>query len=211
MPHAAIGGGTGDKRSGFGALSPGDGVRCDSYPAGVVTDREWLHRDMPTHVDLDRKFERLSDEDDFDPDALRARVAFGLADSSWDDLLKEPRVVILAEAGTGKTHELRTKAEALKASNHAAFFCRIEDLGSDGLPEALDPADDDAFRAWLEGSDHGRFFLDSVDEACLTNPGSFKTALRHFSRAVGTAPRTGRRSALRLALATGGRTRTSRL
>ena len=142
---------------------------------------------MPTHVDLDRKFARLGDEENFDPDALRARVAFGLADLGWDDLLREPRVVILAEAGTGKTHELRAKAEALKAEGLAAFFCRIEYLASDGLPEALDPADDEPFRVWLEAGDHGWFFLDSVDEARLANTNSFETALRHLRRSLGDA------------------------
>ncbi|MFQ5955438.1 MAG: hypothetical protein ACE5JZ_10280, partial [Kiloniellales bacterium] len=109
---------------------------------------------MPTHVDLDRTFWSLGDEKDFDPDELRARAWFGLSGLSWNDLLKKPRVVILAEAGTGKTHELHAKAEALKAEGRAAFFCRIEDLASDGLPAALDPVDDEFFQAWQEGGDH---------------------------------------------------------
>ena len=81
---------------------------------------------MHTHVALDRTFWPVGDEEDLDPDVQRAQAAFGLAGKSWEDLLEMPRVVILAEAGTGKTHELQVKAEALKAEGHAAFFCRIE-------------------------------------------------------------------------------------
>lgn len=142
---------------------------------------------MLTHVELDRAFLPLGDEKDFDPDELRVRAWFGLSGQSWNDLLKKPRVVILAEAGTGKTHELRAKAEALKAMGRAAFFCRIEDLASDGLPAALDPVDDDSYRAWQEGGDHGWYFLDAVNETHLVSPNSFEKALRRLCRALGAA------------------------
>ncbi len=92
----------------------------------LLCARERLLKNMPTHVDLDRTFWALGDREEFDPDIQRAHAAFGLLGTSWDELLKNPRVVILAEAGAGKTHEMQAKAAGLKAQDRAAFFCRLE-------------------------------------------------------------------------------------
>ena len=39
-----------------------------------------------------------------------------------------PRVVILAEAGAGKTEELRLRARTLQNEGKNAFFCRMESI-----------------------------------------------------------------------------------
>jgi hypothetical protein len=80
------------------------------------------------------------------------------------------RVVILAEAGTGKTHELRETARRLRREGKAAFFCRIEWLATDSLENALSEGNIEEVRSWLEGSHTAWFFLDSVDEARLGLP-----------------------------------------
>ncbi|MFN7870997.1 MAG: hypothetical protein ACK5QQ_02210, partial [Cyanobacteriota bacterium] len=49
-----------------------------------------------------------------------------LKSKSWDDLEQEFRCVILAEAGAGKTSELKYRAEFLKQQGKSAFFIRIE-------------------------------------------------------------------------------------
>src|SRR5262249_36200126 len=97
---------------------------------------------MLLHIELDRTFWPLGDGEEYDPDTLRAKARFGMHLIHWSDLLTMTRVVILAEAGTGKTHELRETARRLRREGKAAFFCHIEDLATDGLgynvPRKLD-------------------------------------------------------------------------
>ena len=92
---------------------------------------------MPRHIEVDRTFWPLGDGEEYDPDTLRAKARFGLNLMHWSDLLTMTRVVILAEAGTGKTHELRETARRLRREGKAAFLCHIEDLATDGLEKAL--------------------------------------------------------------------------
>jgi len=95
----------------------------------------------------------------------------------------EYRCVILAEAGAGKTAELRQRASVLASQGKPAFFIRIEDIES-GYHQAFEVGEEEQFRSWLESTGEAWFFLDSVDEARLDNPKTFKTALRLFSRSI---------------------------
>ena len=142
---------------------------------------------MPRHIELDRTFWPLGDGEEYDPDTLRAQARFGLHLMHWSNLLTMTRVVILAEAGTGKTHELRETARRLRREGKAAFFCRIEWLATDGLENALSEGNGEEVRSWLEGSHTAWFFLDSVDEARLANPQFFEKALRALARALNHA------------------------
>ena len=49
----------------------------------------------------------------------------------WPELLKEPRVVLLSEAGSGKTEEIRHVCRDLRERKSHAFFLRIEHLVKD--------------------------------------------------------------------------------
>jgi hypothetical protein len=101
----------------------------------------------------------------------------------WDDLLKKQRVVILAEASSGKTTEFKHLTETLQNTGKAAFFIAIENLADEGFISSLAPNTATLFENWQQGSDEGYFFLDSVDEARL-NRKSFERALRKFAQAV---------------------------
>ena len=142
---------------------------------------------MPRHIELDRTFWPLGDGEEYDPDTLRAQARFELHLMHWSNLLTMTRVVILAEAGTGKTHELRETARRLRREGKAAFFCRIEWLATDSLENALSEGSIEEVRSWLEGSHTAWFFLDSVDEARLANPQFFEKALRALARALNHA------------------------
>ena len=142
---------------------------------------------MLPHVELNRSFWRLGDTEEHDPDALRMRSALGLGDETWIDLLERPRVVILAEAGTGKIHELRETARRLRDEGKTAFFCRIEDLGELSLEQAIEIGNVEEFKEWsADGDNSGFFFLDSVDEARLKDPRYFERALRRLAKALGS-------------------------
>lgn len=105
---------------------------------------------------------------------------------TWEMLFTEYRVVILAEAGAGKTYELQRAANLLRNQGKAAFFIRIEDL-SDRFETAFEIGTAEAFSAWLSGTDEAWFFLDSVDELRLTEARAFEQALRYFADQVGPA------------------------
>jgi hypothetical protein len=85
---------------------------------------------------------------------------------SWNDLKLRRRVILLAEAYSGKTEEFRHQCEVLRAEDKPAFFLRIEDLDR-GTEQALDGQSIDRFRTWLTTFGEAWFFLDSVDEARL--------------------------------------------
>lgn len=105
---------------------------------------------------------------------------------TWDELFSEYRVIILAEAGAGKTYELKWAARHLAACDKTAFFIRVEDL-ADGFEAAFEVGTAEAFAAWLEGTNEAWFFLDSVDEIRLTEARAFELALRSFASRIGQA------------------------
>jgi hypothetical protein len=102
----------------------------------------------------------------------------------WSDLLDRSRVVLLAEASSGKSAEFHNTAAALRRRGNQAFYCTIEQLADGKLIAGMDAADAAAFAQWRAGTEPAWFFLDSVDEARL-NRKKFDDALRCLSRELG--------------------------
>lgn len=138
---------------------------------------------MEKYVPLHRQFSPISmSKEEAETDELV--TIWGYAESkSWDDLDREFRCVILAAAGAGKTEELRHRANELSDQGKPSFFIRIEDIEAD-FYTAFEIGDEEQFQAWLRSTEEAWFFLDSVDEARLDNPNTFKKALRQFARTV---------------------------
>ncbi|WP_316173379.1 MULTISPECIES: hypothetical protein [unclassified Bradyrhizobium] len=136
-------------------------------------------------VDLDRYFVPLhkDQEPSLDIGHLWGPSAAGWL--NWDELRRRRRVILLAEAASGKTKEFEHQCESLRASGKPAFFLRIEELADNAIESTLDGASIELFRSWLSGSGEAWFFLDAVDEAHL-NRKSFDSALKHFARDLGT-------------------------
>ncbi len=132
-------------------------------------------------VDLNRYFTPIAIdvEPNFEFLRLWEHKAPGWLD--WSELRGHRRVVLLAEASSGKSAEFRNQAEKLSAEGHTAFYLRIEELADQGFEAALDGNDAKIFKQWRNGANEGWFFLDSVDEARL-NRKSFETALKRFNR-----------------------------
>ncbi len=102
----------------------------------------------------------------------------------WDDLLKSQRILIVSEAGVGKTYECQKQRDILWETGDAAFFLELAQLAHNSLREMLSMEEDRRLDAWLiSQSDTATFFLDSIDELKLTL-GSFKVALAKLSRAL---------------------------
>lgn len=92
-------------------------------------------------------------------------------------------MVLLAEAGAGKTFEMEARANALRESGHAAFFIRIEDIDAD-FENAFEVGTRDNFAEWLSSTHEGWFFLDSIDESRLDNPRTFEKAIKRFGSRI---------------------------
>lgn len=95
----------------------------------------------------------------------------------WKTLLRSRRVLLISEAGTGKTFECELQAKSLFEAGEAAFFLRLETVASSGVANALYGKKKQRFNAWYAAaSGMGYFFLDSVDELELAH-GDFRDAL----------------------------------
>lgn len=121
-----------------------------------------------TTIPLDRRFYEWSDGG---IDRSRYRAAAGPSDDmlGWGVLLAKRRVVILAEAGSGKTEELAEQARLQSTAGKFAFYATVQDVGRDGLERALRSADRPRLNAWRASNEPGWFFVDSIDEAKLDN------------------------------------------
>lgn len=138
---------------------------------------------MPTFIDLQRRFRDLTQKELEDPEFLASLNdhPFG-SKVGWPELLKHPRVLLLAEAGAGKTFEMREQVRELVEQDRFAFFVAIEQLDREPLTQILSPADERRFEAW-KGDTRAPawFFLDAVDELKLTE-GKLERALSRIAR-----------------------------
>jgi hypothetical protein len=137
-------------------------------------------------IELNRTFHELSNNCDESYD-----IDFGLAlqggkSLHWPDLIKERRLIILSEAGSGKTMEIRHIALTLREQGKAAFFLRLEYIPGD-FEDAFEVGTFESFQDWVASSEEGWLLLDSVDEARLRNPGDFELAIRNVSRRIHAA------------------------
>jgi hypothetical protein len=104
----------------------------------------------------------------------------------WEELSKLRRVVLLAEAGAGKTEEMKAQARNISENEKFAFYATLQDVGRNGLFESLTIADQSRFTAWRASDARAHFFVDSIDEAKLDNV-RFEQALRQIANAIYSA------------------------
>jgi hypothetical protein len=144
-------------------------------------------------IELDRRFRKLDKESKREDIALASYTdeVFGLGllrdGLTWTELLDERLTVILGEAGSGKTWELRHRAAALADDGKFGFFIPLEGLASRSISEVLDQKKYQEFQSWKKGRDDAVFFLDSVDEAKFHRISDFLSALDQFRDAIGDA------------------------
>jgi hypothetical protein len=137
-------------------------------------------------IELSRTFHELSN-DSSENDTVDISRAFGVGERlRWPDLITIYRLIILSEAGSGKTAEIRNIARTLRDQGKPAFFLRLEHITRD-FEDAFEVGTYEAFKEWLASGEEGWLFLDSVDEARLRNPGDFELAIHKLSRRISTA------------------------
>lgn len=102
----------------------------------------------------------------------------------WGDLLNSKRILIISEAGAGKTFECRAQQQTLWAAGEPAFYVELADLARSNLRDLLSHHEEIRFDSWHRSqSEIASFFLDSIDELKLSL-GSFEQALKRLAKAV---------------------------
>jgi len=134
---------------------------------------------------IQRTFGSLSQEKSADIESLMLRDQLGLASAiDWNELLKSMRVLIVSEAGTGKTFECQAQHRLLWERGEPAFFLELSVLAVSPFVDLLSREEETRFHAWQTSqSDVATFFLDSIDELQLTL-GTFKQALNKLSKVL---------------------------
>lgn len=117
-------------------------------------------------VNLERTFTPVDKKEQLDwgSSALGRKYGGWL---SWPDLLEKPYTIVLAEAGGGKTEELRFQSQKIVDSGSIAFYMTVQSVAERGVERSLTPVEVEKYRSWLGSDGVATFFVDSVDEAKL--------------------------------------------
>lgn len=67
----------------------------------------------------------------------------------WDELLLSQRVVMVSEAGAGKTYECQTQQARLWQAGEPAFFLELATLAGSSVRDMLTYDEEQRFDAWL--------------------------------------------------------------
>jgi hypothetical protein len=134
---------------------------------------------------IERTFNDISEESITKADRQDFLVNLGWSNGiGWNDLFHSKRVLIISEAGTGKTFECRAQCKLLWDAGEPSFFLDLATLANSSLRDMLTYQEEARFEAWLSSqSDIATFFLDSIDELKLSL-GSFEKALKTLNKGI---------------------------
>src|SRR5471030_806955 len=98
---------------------------------------------------IQRTFRNLSQEEiaDIEQASLLSRLGWA-KDVSWETLLESQRVLIISEAGAGKTFECRAQQQALWEKGEPAFFLELSQLATTNLPDLLSREEEERLEDW---------------------------------------------------------------
>lgn len=140
-----------------------------------------MSNDIDEFIQLHRTFNDLALSEEEGKESELVRLMRGDKPTQWAELLEEPRVVLLSEAGSGKTEEIRHVCRDLRLRKKHAFFLRIEHVAQD-FDASFEEGTPEEFVDWVASGDDGWLLLDSVDEARLKDPKDFERAVRTIGR-----------------------------
>ena len=136
---------------------------------------------------IERTFQNIPESHLGEADQQSFLVSLGWSrGTTWEDLLRSKRVLMISEAGAGKTYECRQQARRLWGAGEPGFFVELTGLATRDLRSLLDDEEEARLDTWLSSqSDIATFFLDSIDELKLTL-GSFEQALKGLKKGIGS-------------------------
>ncbi|MFJ9990380.1 hypothetical protein ACIQSO_06555 [Pseudomonas putida] len=132
------------------------------------------------YVPIERTFVELKGSSAHEADSELLYLTARKKPLSWSEVLDEHRVILLSEAGSGKTTEIFNKAQQMRAAGKCAFFVRIEYISED-MDIAFEVGTHEEFLVWVGSGQKGWLFLDSIDEARLRHPRDFERAIKKMS------------------------------
>ena len=106
-----------------------------NFPINYAS-RAIIMTDSPSRIQ--RSFRDLSDAEvaDIEKASLLARVGW-TGSFDWNEVLQSKRVLIVSEAGAGKTHECRTQQERLWKAGEPSFFLDLATLATSSVRDML--------------------------------------------------------------------------
>lgn len=131
---------------------------------------------MRHNIDLRRTFRPAAADETGDEHEL-LRLFASDRQLTWHNLHQHEQrtVVVIGEAGVGKTVELALEVQRLKSAGQAAFFLELSLLETDD--DWRRQVADQAYDSWQASEHVGHFFLDAVDEAKLISITALARAL----------------------------------
>lgn len=133
-------------------------------------------------IPLNRRFHRWTEDHSFNVETMRL-LRHGGFSLDWAALLNAKRVVILAEAGSGKSTEFKEQHERLIQQGAFSFLATVTRVGQRDVESALSLQDRQRLVEWRNSGKPAWFFVDSVDEAKRAAV-RFEDALRHIADSV---------------------------
>jgi hypothetical protein len=141
------------------------------------------------HVPLDRRFTELGDEKQMEEAATRSLLDHmdgRRGGISWEEIYADGRSsVILGEAGSGKSQEMKHQCDELQSKQRPTAYVDLVTMLQRSSPELTSEASRLLDR-WRRGSEVAWLFLDSVDESKLAQPSDFERALRSVRAWLGS-------------------------
>lgn len=134
---------------------------------------------------MQRSFREIFKDNVGEADQQSFLVSLGWSRApEWGQLLESRRVLIISEAGAGKTYECRAQRQRLWEAGEPAFILELATLANSDVCSMLNHDEQVRLDAWLASqSDVATFFLDSIDELKLSL-GSFEQALKRLNKAI---------------------------
>lgn len=135
---------------------------------------------------IERIFKDIPDGEITDADQQSFLITLGWKKGlAWNDLLKSKRLLLISEAGAGKTFECQKQARRMWDEGEPAFFVELAALAMEDLRTLLDADEEARLNDWLTSQyEVATFFVDSIDELKLTM-GSFERALKRLKKCIG--------------------------
>ena len=133
-------------------------------------------------INLDRRFSEWKGKGQGDPEIYQY-VAQTYCTLDWPALIKRRRVVILAEAGSGKSTEFIDQDELANSAGKFSFLTTVRATAEKGFEATLGRQKSAKLELWRQSTDNAWFFLDSVDEA-KARGADFVSALESLADAI---------------------------
>lgn len=132
---------------------------------------------------IQRKFVEIHEDAAFSEEQRSLVKGLGIrGEFGWDELLKSRRVIMISEAGSGKTFECRSQQRERFAAGEHSFYFDLGSLSENPISELMGSKEQIRFDEWLASqSAIATIFLDSIDELKLTR-GSMERALKRIER-----------------------------